>query len=92
MKRACEEPIRQLVENGGYQGTLVVHKVRSESNSGFGFDVTAGEYGDLLEVGIIDPAKVVRYALVNAASVAGLLLTAEALVAEAPEEPADRAE
>jgi chaperonin GroEL len=88
VKRACEEPLRQLAENGGYQGTLTVENIREHcDDANYGFDVLSGTYGSMLERGILDPTKVVRSALTNAASIASLLLTANALVADAPEEP-----
>ena len=85
VKRALEEPIRQIAENTGVEGSIVVDKVRN-GKDGFGFDAAKEEYTDLWKAGIIDPTKVVRSALQNAASVASLLLTTEALVAEKPKE------
>jgi len=81
VRRAIEEPLRQIAENAGVEGSIVLHKVR-EGKGSFGFNAATGEYGDLLEQGVIDPVKVVRTALENAASVAGLMLTTEALIAE----------
>jgi chaperonin GroEL len=81
VKRALEEPLRCLAGNAGMEGSLVVQKVL-EGKGAFGFNVETGEYEDLVTAGVIDPAKVSRAALQNAASVAGLLLTTEALVAE----------
>jgi len=81
VRRAIEEPLRQIAENAGVEGSIVIHKVR-EGKGSFGFNAATGEYGDLLEQGVIDPVKVVRTALENAASVAGLMLTTEALIAE----------
>jgi chaperonin GroEL len=84
LKRALEEPIRQIVENAGFEGSVVVERVKKEkANSGF--DAAAETYCDLLEAGIIDPTKVTRTALQNAASVASLMLTTEVMVAELPE-------
>ncbi|OGP06403.1 MAG: chaperonin GroL [Deltaproteobacteria bacterium GWA2_38_16] len=83
VKRALEEPIRQIVENAGVEGSVVVERVKN-GKEGFGFDAAKEEFTDLLKAGIIDPTKVVRYALQNAASVASLLLTTEAMVAEKP--------
>jgi chaperonin GroEL len=83
--RSLEEPLRQIAENAGAEGSVVVQKVLSEKGN-FGFDAETGEYGDLVAKGIIDPKKVTRTALENAASIAGLLLTTEALVTEEPEE------
>jgi chaperonin GroEL len=83
VRRALEEPIRQIAGNGGWEGSLVVNKVR-EGKGAFGFNAATGQYQDLLEAGIIDPTKVSRHALQNAASVASLLLTTEAMIAERP--------
>jgi chaperonin GroEL len=85
LKRALEEPIRQIAANAGWDGSIVVEKVR-EGKDAFGFDASKEEYCDVVKAGIIDPTKVVRSALQNAASVGSLLLTTEALVAEIPEE------
>jgi chaperonin GroEL len=82
--RAIEEPLRQLAENGGYEGSIVVREVK-ERKQNEGFDVNTGEYVDMLKAGIIDPTKVTRSALQNAASIAGLLLTTECMVTEIPE-------
>jgi len=84
IRKAIEEPLRQIAENAGVEGSIVIHKVR-EGKGNFGFNAATGEYGDLLEQGVIDPVKVVRTALENAASVAGLMLTTEALIAEKPQ-------
>ena len=83
VRRAMEEPLRMIAENAGLEGSIVLDKVR-EGQGAFGFDAAAEEYGDLVQRGVIDPTKVVRSALQNAASVAGLLLTTDALVAELP--------
>ncbi|MDD5596754.1 MAG: chaperonin GroEL [Victivallaceae bacterium] len=85
VKRAIEEPLRQLALNGGYEGSIIVQKV-SDMKANEGFDVAMGEYVDMLKCGIIDPTKVTRSALQNASSIAGLLLTTEALVTEIKEE------
>ena len=85
IKRALEEPLRQIANNAGHEGSVVVEKVKA-GKGGMGFNADTGEYEDLLKAGIIDPTKVTRFALQNAASVAGLLLTTEAMVAEKPEE------
>ncbi|MGQ9627793.1 MAG: chaperonin GroEL [Anaerolineae bacterium] len=89
VKRALEEPMRQLAENAGYDGAVVVEAVRREQkergNPKIGFDVLEGNYTDMVERGIIDPAKVTRSAVENAASIAAMILTTEALVAELPE-------
>jgi chaperonin GroEL len=84
IRRALEEPMRQIANNAGFEGSVVVQKV-AEGKGSFGFNAESGKYEDLLEAGIIDPTKVARFALQNAASVAGLLLTTEAMVAEKPE-------
>ncbi|HZM89148.1 MAG TPA: chaperonin GroEL [Blastocatellia bacterium] len=86
VKRALEEPIRQIVANAGQEGAVVVDKVRSNKAANYGFNAETEEYGDMLAMGVVDPTKVTRYALQNAASIAGLLLTTEALVSEIPEE------
>ena len=83
--RALEDPMRWIARNAGADGSVVVEKVKSNKGS-FGFNAQTEEYEDLIKAGIIDPTKVVRTALQNAASVAGLLLTTEAMVAEKPEE------
>ena len=85
VKRALEEPVRQIANNAGFEGSVVVQRVK-EGKDGFGFNAEKGDYEDLLKAGVIDPTKVVRFALQNAASVSGLLLTTEAMVAEKPEE------
>jgi chaperonin GroEL len=85
VRRALEEPLRQIAENAGHEGSVVVQKVKSlEANHGF--DAITGEYGDMFKKGIVDPLKVTRSALENAASIAALLLTTETLVSEKPEE------
>ena len=86
VKRAIEEPIRQIAENGGWEGSIVVQKVKENSDSAFGFDADREEFGDLLKAGVIDPTKVTRVALQNASSVAALLLMTEATIVEKPEE------
>ena len=86
VRRALEEPIRQIAANAGVEGSVVVEKVRSDKNPSFGFNAQTEEYTDMLKVGIIDPTKVTRCALQNAASVAGLMLTTEVMVTEIPEE------
>ena len=84
VRRALQAPIRQIAENAGVEGSIVVGKVTDQKSPSYGYDAQTGEYVDLIEKGIIDPAKVVRTALQDAASVAGLLVTTEAGVAEAP--------
>lgn len=86
IKRALEEPIRQIVTNAGLEGSVIVEKVKSNKNSNFGFDANAEKYEDMIESGIIDPTKVTRYAVQNAASVAGLMLTTNVMVTDIPEE------
>ena len=85
--KALETPVRQIAENSGVEGSIVVGKIMEHKSETFGFDAQAEEYVDMIEAGIIDPAKVVRAALQDAASVAGLLVTTEAMVAELPKEP-----
>ena len=85
LKRALEEPLRQLVRNAGLEGSVVVEHLSRESRPNWGFDVMAEDYVDLVNAGIIDPAKVTRTALENAASVAAMILTTEALVTDLPE-------
>jgi chaperonin GroEL len=84
VRRALQAPIRQIAENAGVEGSIVVGKVMENSSATFGFNAQTEEYVDLVQAGVIDPAKVVRTALQDAASVAGLLITTEAAVAEAP--------
>ncbi len=88
LSRAIEEPLRLIVQNAGEDGSVVLAKVRDGKGS-YGYNAATGEYGDLIEMGILDPTKVTRLALQNAASVAGLLLTTEVMVAEAPKEEHD---
>jgi len=84
IRRALEEPIRQIAENAGAEGSIVVQTVR-EGKGAFGFNAETEEYEDLLTAGIIDPTKVTRVALQNAASIAGLMVTTECLITEIPE-------
>jgi chaperonin GroEL len=86
VRRALEEPIRQIVENAGLEGSVIVEKVKAEKVATRGFDAETLEFVDMIQAGIIDPTKVERVALENAASVAGLLLTTEALITDLPEE------
>jgi len=88
VKRALEEPIRQIVENAGLEGSVIVEKVKAETVPTRGYDAETMEYVDMLQAGIIDPTKVERVALQNAASIASLLLTTEALITDIPEEKA----
>ena len=85
VKRALEEPLRLIAQNAGWEGAVVAEKVRSNTNTNFGFNAQAETFGDLVEAGVIDPTKVTRTALQNAASIASLMLTTEALVSEFPE-------
>jgi chaperonin GroEL len=82
--KALEAPIRQIAENAGVEGSIVAGKVAGHTSQSYGFNAQTEEYGDMLQAGIVDPAKVVRVALQDAASVAGLLVTTEAMIAEAP--------
>jgi len=86
VKRALEEPLRQIALNAGHEGAVVVGRVRESKEDNFGFNADTGEFGDMVKAGVIDPAKVTRLALQNAASIAGLMLTTEALVADIKEE------
>ena len=85
VKKALEEPVRQIATNAGYEGSVVVEKVK-EAKVGIGFNALTGEYEDMIAAGIVDPAKVTRSALQHAASIAGMLLTTETIVADIPEE------
>lgn len=84
--RAMEEPFNQIVANAGVEASIVLNKIRENENSAFGYNAQNGEYGDMIELGIIDPTKVTRSALQNAGSIAGLMLTTEVMVAERPSE------
>jgi chaperonin GroEL len=85
LSRSIEEPLRQIVDNAGEDAAVVLNRVK-EGKGSFGYNAANGEFGDMLEAGILDPTKVTRLALQNAASVAGLLLTTEVMVAEAPKD------
>ncbi len=85
VKRACEEPLRQIVGNAGFEGAIAVERIRGNDNLNFGFNAESCVYEDLVAAGVIDPTKVARTALQNAASIAALMLTTEAMVAEIPE-------
>ena len=87
VRRAIEAPLRQIAENAGVDGAVVAGKVRENKDTTFGFNAQTEEYGDMFKYGVIDPAKVVRTAMEDAASVAGLLITTEAMVADKPEKP-----
>ena len=86
VKRALEEPLRTIASNAGFEGAIVIGKVRDSKDPNYGFNAATEEYGDMISAGILDPAKVTRSALQNAASISSLMLTTEALVAEIPEE------
>ncbi|PDT15425.1 chaperonin GroEL [Rhizobium sp. J15] len=88
VRRAIEAPVRQIAENAGAEGSIIVGKLREKSEFSYGWNAQTGEYGDLYAQGVIDPAKVVRTALQDAASVAGLLVTTEAMIAEKPKKDA----
>jgi chaperonin GroEL len=82
VRRSCEEPLRQLVQNSGSEGAVVVEMVRKHENANYGFNAASETYEDLVKAGVIDPTKVTRSALQNAASIASLMLTTEAMVCE----------
>ena len=84
--KALEAPLRQIAENSGVEGSIVVNKILENKSETFGFDAQSEDYVDMIDKGIVDPAKVVRAALQDAASVAGLLVTTEAMVAELPKD------
>jgi chaperonin GroEL len=86
VKRALEEPLRKIAENAGHEGAVIVERVKAEKNDSMGFNAESEQFEDLVKAGVIDPAKVARTALQNAASIAALMLTTEALVSEIPEE------
>jgi len=85
VKRALEEPLRLIAANAGYEGAIVLGKVRDSAKANYGFDAATEEYVDMIAAGIIDPAKVTRSALQNASSIAALMLTTEAMIAELPD-------
>jgi Chaperonin GroEL (HSP60 family) len=86
VKRALEEPLRQIVQNAGKEGAVIVERVRADKNPNFGYNAATEKFEDLVAAGIIDPAKVTRCALQNAASIAGLMLTTETLISEIQED------
>jgi chaperonin GroEL len=90
VRRALEEPLRQISANAGVEGAVIVEEVRSKKGS-YGYNARTEEYGDMIQMGVVDPTKVVRSALENAASIASLLLTTEAMVTDEPEDEADAA-
>jgi chaperonin GroEL len=85
VRRSLESPLRQLASNAGLEGSVIFEHLMNEKNADFGYDFNSDQYVDMIEAGIIDPAKVTRYALQNAASIAALLLTTECLVTDVPE-------
>jgi chaperonin GroEL len=89
VKRACEEPLRQIVQNSGTEGAIVVEQVRSHKEANYGFNAATDQYEDLVKAGVIDPTKVTRTALQNASSIASLMLTTEAMICEVQEEATD---
>src|SRR6195952_1938312 len=88
VRRALQEPIRQIVQNSGAEGAVIVGKILEDASETYGYDAQTGKFGDMIQMGIIDPVKVVRSALQDAASVAGLLITTEAMIAEMPKDAA----
>ncbi|HEX8096425.1 MAG TPA: chaperonin GroEL, partial [Pyrinomonadaceae bacterium] len=86
VRRALEEPLRQIAQNAGKEGAVIVERIRTEKNDSYGFNAATEEFEDLVKAGVIDPAKVTRTALQNASSIAGLMLTTEAMVSELPED------
>jgi len=85
IRRALEEPVRQIVNNAGLEGSVVVHALKESDDLNFGFNAETEEFEDMVKVGVIDPTKVTRIALQNAASISGLLLTTECVISELPE-------
>ena len=89
VERAIEEPLRQIAANAGLEGSIIVEKIRASKSPSFGYDASKGAYVDMIEAGILDPTKVTRSALQNAASVSAMLLTTESVVTDLPsKEPA----
>jgi chaperonin GroEL len=86
VRRALEEPIRQIAQNAGHEGALIVGRVRESKDENFGFNADTGEFEDMIKAGVIDPAKVTRLALQNAASIVSLMLTTEVLIADFKDE------
>ncbi len=85
VRKACDEPVRQITGNGGWEGAIIIEKIRGYKEKNFGFNAATGEYEDLVKAGVIDPTKVTRSALQNAASISALMLTTEAMICEIPE-------
>ena len=90
VRRACEEPVRQIVLNCGTEGAVVAEKIKNHQDPNFGFNATTEQYEDLVKAGVIDPTKVTRTALQNAASIASLMLTTEAMVSEILEQEGEQ--
>jgi chaperonin GroEL len=88
VKRALEEPTRQIAQNAGHEGAIIVGRVLDSKEENFGFNAETGEFGDMIKAGVIDPAKVTRLALQNAASIVALMLTTEVLIADIKEDEA----
>jgi chaperonin GroEL len=86
VRRACEEPVRQIVLNCGTEGAVVVENIKNHASPNYGFNASTEQYEDLVKAGVIDPTKVTRTALQNAASIASLMLTTEAMICSIPEE------
>jgi chaperonin GroEL len=86
VRRALQEPLRQIAENAGEEGAIVIGKINDSKDNNYGYNALTGQYEDLVKAGVLDPTKVVRTALQNAGSIASLMLTTEALIAEIPEE------
>jgi chaperonin GroEL len=86
VRRACEEPVRQIVLNCGTEGAVVVENIRSNASPNYGFNASTEHYEDLVKAGVIDPTKVTRTALQNAASIASLMLTTEAMICSIPDD------
>ena len=86
IKKALDEPIKQIIQNAGIESAIIVEKVRASKDINYGYDAYKEDYTDMIKAGIIDPTKVTRSALQNAASVAGLMLTTEVMITELPEE------
>jgi len=85
VRRACEDPVRHIVGNGGWEGAIVIEKIRNNKDNNHGFNAATANYEDLVKAGVIDPTKVTRSALQNASSIAALMLTTEAMICEIPE-------
>lgn len=88
IKRACEEPIRQITGNARYEGAILIERILANNDQNYGFNAATGEYEDLVKSGVIDPTKVTRSALQNAASISALMLTTEAMICEISDESA----